>query len=417
MSEELRRLRQVVAEQDEFLKSLSEAAAIPGVVLAIEGGAMLVSSGGKMVQTNRYSRASVGATVLLNPESHQPVALSPFNFRVGSPCVIELMMPDGRVGVTRSGERRVVVISDRLPREKLEVGATGLLDESGHVMLEIMETPKVATTSEFSPVTWSQIGGNERAKRELMEAVMLIQGGSEIFLTYQAKAPKGILLSRPPGCGKTMMGRAVATELGSEGFVYIKAPELLNMYVGATEERIRGLFRSAREYRQRTGKIGVIFLDEADALLQRRGTGLSSDVDKTIVPTFLTEMDGLAESGAMMILATNRPETLDPAVVREGRIDSHVVVDRPQPPEVVEMLTIYLDGLPLADCDIETAALQTCEAIFTHQHTRSRVSGALAATVVERAKRGAIRRDIAAKVAAPSGITLADLSVAVMEGA
>lgn len=416
MSEELRKLRQVVAEQDQFLKMLSEAAAMPGTVLAVQGEVMLVVSGGKMLQTNRHKGAGVGSTVLLNTESMQPVAMSPFNFRTGSPCVVENVLPDGRLEVTRAGDRRVVAVADHLPRKGLEAGINGLLDESGLILMEIME-PTKAETQDYTRVSWDQIGGNEQAKRELMEATMLIQGGSEIFLAYGAKAPKGVLLSGPPGCGKTMLGRAVATELGSEGFIYVKAPELLNMYVGATEERIRGLFRSARDYRQRTGRVGVIFLDEADALLQRRGTGMSSDIDKTIVPTFLTEMDGLSESGAMVILATNRPETLDPAVVREGRIDSHVLVDRPAPPEVVDMLMIYLRGLPMAECTVEVAAQQTCEAIFANHQTRSRVSGAMAATVVERAKRVAIRRDIAAKSAVPSGITLADLSVAVQEGA
>lgn len=406
-------LKEKLIEQDEFIQKVQAAALVPGVVIDKAKDKLLIAVANRTVQANAVKGVDVGSQVMMHPETAQIVSLSQFNRHIGVPCTIEGLLPDGRLEVLHGGEKRVIMASPAIDAAKLEPGATGLLDSSGSVLVDLVSAPKVENAAHTN-VQWDQIGGNERAKQELKEAVTMIQGDSKLFAAYGLKAPKGVLLYGPPGCGKTMLGKAVATELGTNAFIYVKAPELLNQYVGATEERIRSLFRSAREHKQRTGQTAVIFVDEADAILQERGTGVSSDMEKTIVPSFLTEMDGLSESAAMVILATNRPDTLDPAVIREGRIDARILIDRPGEEQVAEIFRIGLKGLPLLQCSVDEVAGRFTEALFGTPELKSRVSGAMVATMIERAKRVAVRRDITkGKV---TGITIEDIITAIQEG-
>src|SRR5208283_4208865 len=169
------------------------------------------------------------------------------------------------------------------------------------------------------------------------EAIELPFTHKDIFAHYNKKPPKGLLLYGPPGCGKTLVGKATTNSLAnifgakaiSSGFIYVKGPEILNMYVGESGRRIREIFQRGRKHFDKYKFPAVIFIDEAEAVLSERGTSRSSDVDKTIVPMFLSEMDGLDENHAIVMLATNRPKMLDPAVVREGRVDRHIKVSRP----------------------------------------------------------------------------------------
>jgi len=406
-------LKEKLVEQDQFIQKISSAPLIPAVVIEKAKAGMLVAAGPRLVMAHNFAGADVGSTVMIHPETHQALSLSPFKNKLGSPCVVEGVMPDGRIEVLASGDKRIVVKAAALKNVKIEPGSTALLDDSGFVLMELVSPPKIEV-SRHTHVHWDQIGGNDRAKRELREAVDMIRGDSSIFAAYGAKAPKGVLLYGPPGCGKTMLGKAVATELGSDAFMYVKAPELLNMYVGATEERIRSLFRSARDHKARTGQTAVIFIDEADAILQERGTGRSGDMEKTIVPSFLTEMDGISESAAMVILATNRPDTLDSAVIRDGRIDARILIDRPGPKEVTDIFRINLNGMPTHDCMVEDLAAQSTDLLFNTPSMKARISGAMVAGVVERAKRAAVRRDIA--MGKVSGITMVDITTAITEG-
>ena len=410
----IKELRAKLAEQDEFIKAVSAAAVSPGTVVAVDEKEkkMQVAMQGALMEISLYKGVGVGTQVLIHPQSRQAVGVSLFSTRFGSPVTVTGILPDGRIEVMHGGENRIVFASRTLPDQRPPNGTTGLLDSTGTVLMDIISPPK-AETNTYTRVHWDEIGGNVRAKRELKEAVDMIRGGPEVFKAYQAKPPKGVLLYGPPGCGKTMLGKAVATELNSDGFIYVKAPELLNRYVGATEERIRAIFNSARTHKVRTGQTAVVFIDEADAILQRRGSGVSSNMEKTIVPSFLTEMDGLDESSAMVILATNRADTLDPAVTREGRIDIRILIDRPDPKDFATIVRGYLKGLPLA-ADAEKMAIDIAACVFENPKLRDRVSGAMAATLVANAKKVAIRRDVAKKKV--TGITMDDIHVAMNEG-
>ena len=200
----------------------------------------------------------------------------------------------------------------------------------------------------------------------------------------------------------------MATEIEGN-FLYVPGTEILSMWVGASEEKIRDLFSQAKDNLLRTGQQTVIFIDEADAVLSRRGTGVSTDMEKTIVPTFLTEMDGLEKSAAIVILATNRPDTLDPAVVREGRIDKKIHIAPPTDVEAVDVLTIGLRKAPLAD----TLGVLTKAAVEEMKALQLRLSGAALINATQTARQLAARRDMEAGSKTPSGIIKEDLCEAI----
>ena len=208
--------------------------------------------------------------------------------------------------------------------------------------------------SKFPDITWDDIGGLEEAKRDMIEAIEMPHKHKEMFKRYKKRPIKGILLSGPPGCGKTMLGKAAANALCSiygktakkSGFMYIKGPEILDRFVGATEEIIRDIFDDAKRHKEENGYPAIVFIDEADAVLAARGTR-SVGIGNTIVPAFLTEMDGLDDSAAIVILASNRPDVLDPAVIRDGRIDRKIEIGRPCKNNASIILEAALKGVPM----------------------------------------------------------------------
>ena len=257
----------------------------------------------------------------------------------------------------------------------------------------------------------------------------------ELYAKYGRKPTKGILLYGPPGNGKTMIGKAVASSISElydteeSGFIYIKGPEILNMYVGASEEKIRSIFSTARDFKKRTNCPAIIFIDEAEAILSKRGSGKSSDVDKTIVPQFLSEMDGLEDSGAIVILTTNRPDMLDSAIVREGRIDKKIKVSSPDIESVEHILKMNFKNVP---CEIDTEKMAKSAArlmfdssleiydITTEKGSNLKfrmsniLNGAMVASIVNDSVSRAIKRDLDSGNIEPTGVTLDDVHETVM---
>lgn len=306
-----------------------------------------------------------------------------------------------------------------------------LLHPKSHQIVERLGRPPLEV-SPFSPanvpdVSWDDIGGLEAAKADMLEAIELPHSRPGLFQYYGQRPIKGILLSGPPGCGKTMLGKAAATALsriyGREsartGFLYVKGPEILNQYVGQTEQTIRNIFYDARRHREENGYPAVLFFDEADSILAARGSRLVG-IGNTIVPMFLTEMDGLEESSAIVIIATNRPDVLDPAIVRDGRIDRKVTVTRPDEKSALQILRLNLRCIPLADMSVDDMAAEMCRIIYSSDtrvsgkvFLRDIVSGAMLANCVNIAVSNAINRDISTQAATPGSVTVDDARAAI----
>lgn len=302
-------------------------------------------------------------------------------------------------------------------------------------------------------VTWNDIAGLEEAKDALREAIEFPYTHEKLFKSYHRKPIKGILLYGPPGCGKTMLAKAVANSISSlhgngkgaqTAFLYIRGPEILDRYVGAAEATIRQIFKMARAHKEEHGYPAIVFIDEAEAILYKRGTGKSSDVERTIVPMFLAEMDGLEDSGAIVLLATNREDTLDSAVVRENRVDYKVKVTRPTKETAPEFFRLYLKKALIANgTPLEEIVVYASEELFSERHalyeiaTResfdetprvgdmpanasgkilftlgSVASGSMIAGVVSKASSLAFHRDRKAGNTEGSGITKEDIRAA-----
>jgi len=319
----------------------------------------------------------------------------------------------------------------------LEKGDRVVLDGTATVIIRNLgkEDERFSFTAETN-ITWNEIGGLTEAKQQMIEAVELPHKNPEIFRFYGKRPVKGILLYGPPGCGKTMLGKATTTALAriyngdgaSAGFIYIKGPEILDRFVGVAEATVRQIFARARKHKETHGYPAVVFIDEADAILAKRGSGISSDMERTIVPMFLTEMDGLEDSGALVILATNRWDILDPAVVRDGRIDRKIKIDRPTAESAIEIFRLNLKQVPLNNgySHEELAKLGSDEVFASRRvlyqiRTNSNgmlnftlgniVNGGMIVSVVDQATSIALHRDLSKKK--PEGLCKDDLVAAV----
>lgn len=329
-----------------------------------------------------------------------------------------------------------VVFNGRYP-DSLEKGDRVVLDSSASVV--VRNLGKEDDRFRFSAttgVTWDDIGGLEEAKKQMIEAVELPHRHPELFKYYHKQPIKGVMLYGPPGCGKTMLGKATATALAaingsddSTGFIYVKGPEILERYVGVAEASIRQIFEQARKHKQTYGYPAVVFIDEADAILSKRGSGISSDVERTIVPMFLAEMDGLEDSGALVILATNRSDTLDPAIVRDGRVDRKIKIDRPTKEGADQISLLNLKRIPLSNgythktlSKVVSSELFAPTRVLYEVNTKSRgqlnftlaevINGGMVVSVIDQATSIAIERDMA-KGGRPQGLCKDDLIAAV----
>ena len=225
------------------------------------------------------------------------------------------------------------------------------MDDFLNVLHEIEPTAMRQVFTELPDVTWDQVGGMEDAKAALREAVEWPLRYPELLAAASTRPAKGILLSGPPGGGKTLLARAAAHETGVN-FISIKGPELLSKWVGDSEKGIREIYKKARQ-----AAPCIVFLDEIDALAPRRGDGSGNGVAERVVSQLLTEIDGIEETRGVVTLATtNRPDMLDPALMRPGRFDIHIHVDLPDTAARLQILAVHTRNQPLA-ADVDLAAL------------------------------------------------------------
>lgn len=299
------------------------------------------------------------------------------------------------------GQHLEVVKKD--PKLELKIGDVVQLNGMNHIIgVFPQELLPNHSPEELIQVAWNQVGGLKEAKEKLQDIIELPHTHKELFAKYGKRHSKGVLLYGPPGNGKTLLGKAAATSLAklhghscSTGFIYVKGPEVRNMYVGESEANVRRLFERAKKHKEKHGYPALIFIDEADALLSRRD-GQSSRHDNSVVASFLAETDGMQESAAILMLTTNRPESLDPAILRDGRVDSKIRIDGPCFKDAVEIVEVHLKDKPLVKSLCATAT-ECCEAVFEQRHDgfKNRISGALLAELVQQAGLAAIKRNIA----------------------
>lgn len=275
---------------------------------------------------------------------------------------------DRAVVIGRADEERVVRIADSLVGIEIKAGDSLVLDtKSGFIYEKIPKSDVEELVLEEVPdVKYEDIGGLGRQIEQIRDAVELPFLQKDLYKEYQLKAPKGILLYGPPGCGKTLIAKAVANSLakkvsektgndtGKSYFLNIKGPELLNKYVGETERHIRLIFQRARD-KASEGMPVIVFFDEMDSLFKTRGSGVSSDVENTIVPQLLSEIDGVEGlENVIVIGASNREDMIDPAILRPGRLDVKIKIERPDAQGASEILSKYLTpDLPLNQDDLD----------------------------------------------------------------
>src|SRR5262245_45942375 len=445
----------------EEVEKLSQPPASFGVFLGTnEDGSVDVFTAGRKMRVNvspdiEETTLRKGVEVILNEALNVVEVLLPD--RAGEVMKVKDKLGDDRVVVVgRGDEELVATLSGALIGEGIRAGDPLLIDPRSNVALEKLPKEEVEelVLEEIPDVSYEDIGGLSGQIEDIRDAVELPFLYAELFEEHQLQPPKGVLLYGPPGCGKTLIAKAVANSLAQQVaektgrtdahsyFLNVKGPELLNKYVGETERQIRLIFQRAKE-KSDEGFPVIVFFDEMDSLFRTRGSGISSDVENTIVPQLLSEIDGVEGlKNVIVIGASNREDMIDPAILRPGRLDVKIKIERPDADAAKEILAKYLTAeVPLHDSEIESAGGDreratrkmidiTVERMYagsdenrflevTYQSGDKEIlyfkdfnSGAMIENIVRRAKKMAIKRFLSQ---GEKGLKLEDLTTAIRD--
>jgi proteasome-associated ATPase len=442
----LQQAREHIATLREEVEKLTQPPSAYGTYLARnEDGTVDVFSGGRKVRVSLHPELVAedlkrGDEVVLNESLN--VVLARGAELSGEVVTIKELLEDGRRAMVlgRADEERVVDRSDALMEVQLRAGDSVLLDPRTDLLLERLPRPEVEelVLEEVPDISYADVGGLDDQIESITDAVELPFLHRELFVRHRLPAPKGVLLYGPPGCGKTLIAKAVANSLAKKVaeqsgdrqarsyFLNIKGPELLNKYVGETERQIRLVFQRARE-KSEEGVPVIVFFDEMDSLFRTRGSGISSDMESTVVPQLLAEIDGVeALRNVIVIGASNREDLIDPAILRPGRLDVKIKIERPDEESAAQIFSRYLQSdLPLdaeevtslgggdRDKAVRSMVETTVAAMYqadelnrflevTYQNGDKEIlyfkdfaSGAMIENIVRRAKKLAIKRAIA----------------------
>ena len=456
----LREAREHISALREEVEKLTQTPNAYGTVLQLndDDTADVFSSGRKMrvaIHPEVEGTLERGQEVALNDSL--TVVLARAADGTGEVVTLAELLEGGRRAVVscRADEERVVDLAEDLAGVPLRVGDPMLMDTRSGLLTERLVRSEIEdlVLEEVPEVTYDDVGGLDAQIEKIIDAVELPFLYADLFAEHRLPAPKGILLYGPPGCGKTLIAKAVANSLatkvaGATGddkarsyFLNIKGPELLNKYVGETERQIRRVFQQARD-RSAEGWPVIVFFDEMESLFRMRGSGISSDMESTVVPQLLAEIDGVeALRNVIVIGASNREDLIDPAILRPGRLDVKIKIERPDAEAAAAIFARYLTvDLPIAQSAVETIGggerdkavrgmiEQTVVEMYctderneflevTYQngdketmYFRDFASGAMIENIVRRAKKLAIKRVIAGGA---GGITLEDLLASV----
>jgi len=402
LADTLREARDQIVALKEEVDRLAQPPSGFGVFLsACEDGTADVFTGGRKMRVSVSPAVELdtlrpGQEVVLNEALNVVVAQG--YETVGEVVMLKELLEDGdrALVISHADEERVVRLAEPLRDSVLRAGDSLLLEpRSGYVYERIPKAEVEELILEEVPdITYSDIGGLSPQIVQIRDAVELPYLHADLFREHQLRPPKGVLLYGPPGCGKTLIAKAVANSLakqvaarsaapadeegqakeGKSYFLNIKGPELLNKYVGETERHIRLVFQRARE-KASEGMPVIVFFDEMDSIFRTRGSGVSSDVENTIVPQLLSEIDGVEGlENVIVIGASNREDMIDPAILRPGRLDVKIKIERPDAEAAKDIFSKYvLTGLPLHPEDVAE-----------HDSSREATVDAMIQRVVER---------------------------------
>ncbi|MBH0188739.1 MAG: AAA family ATPase, partial [Nitrospira sp.] len=462
---EFKKLSEVTAKLTAPANRIGTLLEIPGEGLAriLVGGAEYYANVDPRVEAGDLK---LGAQILVN-DAYAVIKTLGYD-RNGPILKLAEAMPDGRLRFEQEMGRQPLILhrSTDLAGVELKAGDEVRIDPTFRIAIEKLadRTSGKHLLDEVPKITWEQIGGQREAIAAIRKAVEYPLLHAKTFEQFKFSQPKGFLLYGPPGCGKTLIGQAAAGSLSklmgqsqqdhakepggrppvtSGAFLHVKGPEILNMWLGESERMVRDLFAQARA-RRKAGALPFIFIDEAESVLGTRRAMRSFNISNTLVPMFCSEMDGIESlHDVVIILASNRPDLIDPAVLRPGRIDRKIKVARPDREASAEILKVYLtEELPLDQAVIAkrggesrqavTALIdETIDVIFKRTdenrllsirlrngqnsvlYRGDLVSGAILSSIVQRAKEKAIERTI--QSGAPAGLLAEDLFESVAE--